>query len=352
MRWLLCLLVAVQPWWLWPNLFLDTSTRLTLIGLLFAAALCAMARPISRGLPVAWVAWALAFVVSVGWAGFFVMSSGAYFEHFLETAALCDGLLVALASVLGLWAFSQARTEDFRCMRWVGFLFLLTNLAVAGWQVVHHAPRVMGLFEADRLLAAYALAWLPVCWVWHPVIALVPIAILALTHKPVVLIIGVAALLWRVKGWRWGATIATLACGAWCVAGPQAFGLRWSQRGLTWLHAGQAVLDRPFGQGFSPMVLSKIETQYGYLLPSLHSDWLMLAVGSGIVVTGWALWLWGRMCWQQPVTQTAAALQHGLWALGCVSFAQSTVSHAAVSGLALVFLAWWLVEQRQEISHG
>lgn len=349
MRWLLGLVIVVQPWWRWPAVFPDVSARLTLVLLCFSAAVYAVARPSSLGLPGAWAAWVSGFLIAVAWSAFPVLREGRYFDHFLETAALCDGVLVVVACWMGLWAFTQASQEDFRWVRRLGVGLLLVNLVVSAWQA-GHLPRVTGVFLSDRLLAAYALAWLPVCWVWRRPLILLPLLLLAITHKPLVLIVGGAAVVWRLRGWRWAGLTAVAVTAGWLASTPAALALRTMQRMDTWRNALHAVWDRPLGYGFSPLVLNTVRQEYGYLLPSLHSDWLMLAVGAGLLIAVWAGWLWWQVCWARPVTETALALQVALFSLGCVSCVQSTLSHASVGGVAFVFLAWWLVEQRKGVS--
>lgn len=349
---LLAAWLGVQPWVSWPGLFADTSHRLTLFLLSIALVFSRLGVSNSARLPGAWVGWAVACLSVLGYGLRDAFRTGEYFTFFVETAVVSNGIACVVALTLGLWAMIQQPVTVLRQMRWVGFAFLSVNIICALGQRLASIEHAAGVLGIDRGLASYAVAWVPFGWAWHPLIGWMACVGLLLAGKPLALVAALLAL-WPVVKQKWWLVLGVAAAQA--ILLPQVYAVtsKASQRLDTWWHGLQASLAHPFvGWGFSPMVIGKIQHEYGYALPSLHNDWLLLAVGAGWGVTVWALWLWGRAVFAAPVNQWAAACQGSLLGLGCLSFVQSTVSHPRIASLALFLLAWWLVEQRTErVSH-
>lgn len=348
-RWLIAgVWLGVQPWLRWPSLSSDVSHRLTLLVCCVAMWCWAMRRSRVFVVPQSWVAWTAVLLTLLAWTFRDVWRDGAYFNAFTETAALSHGVATVLTLLAGLWAWCQWSAADLRTLRWVGLAVLEINLLVAlaqWWTGTAHVTGVMGI---DRGLASYAVAWLPICWVWHPFLIALPLALLLLAHKPLALVAAVIAL-WRFCSWTVRGGLL-LACGGGLLLMHPASTLigRLMSRWDTWGHAWQASWEHPVvGWGFSPMVLSGVMAKYGYLLPSLHSDWLMLAVGAGWGLTLWALWEVAKVVDAVPTTRWAEALQGSLLGVAALSAVQSTLSHARIAGLMLFLLAWWVVEQRE-----
>lgn len=351
---LLAVVLLVQPWLAWPHLQPDTSHRLTLVCCLFGLGLLRMLGPLpTRRLPLSWGAWVCAFLGILVVHSWHVIATGAYFEFFQETALFSDGLLALFTALFGLWALVQLPASDFRRLAWAGPAFLLANAAWVVWQRVQ-GQHPGGLLGMDRLLGAYAVLWVPICWTWSPWLAGLPLALIALCGKPLVWA-AAAAVLFPLLRWR-GRVITGLSLTV-ALAGLVGWmhyeaTMRATQRVLTWITALKATQTHPvIGWGFSPMVWNNIVTQSGYSLPSLHSDWLALAVHAG-----WGLTVWTGLLWlclvttPSPVNRWAMALKTSFLGLGLLALVQETISHARILGVVIVFMAWWVAEQR-ESSH-
>jgi len=351
---LLAGLLLVQPWLRWPSLWPDTSHRLTLVCLLVAFGLHRVVSGQARErFPAAWAWWVAAVLGVLVAQSWHVIASGDYFRYFQETALFSDGLIALLSGVWGLWALVQLPAQTFRACRWVGLAFLVVNVLVMGGQAWAHRQMV-GAFGLERLAGAYGVAWLPVCLAWHPAAAVAPALMIALCHKPLPMIAALMAC-WPLCPRRWKSVLMTaVVVSTWLWLGTTSLvALKVAQRTDTWWHAWCASLVHPWvGWGLTPFALNTIRQTYGYLLPSLHSDWLALAVHLGWVVAGGAVWLWSRTVRMAPCTRWATAVQGSLLGLGMLSAVQSTVSHARMAGLLLFFLAWFAVEQREESEHG
>ena len=349
--WLAAILL-VQPWLDWPQLFTDTSHRLTLVCCMVGLGLHRMVSsiPIVR-FPVSWGAWVVVFLVVVIVHAWHVVATGDYFRFFQETALFSDGIITLLSLTWGLWALLQVPASMFRRLRWLGMAFLYANFIFAVAQMLRHEP-VTGVLGMERLLGAYAVAWLPICWVWHPATALLPASLLLLSHKPLPLVVAAISLWPVVRGWRKASIVGVGVAAVWYATTLPALGLRVTQRSDTWWHALQASFAHTWiGWGSGPLTLNTIRSQYGYLLPSLHCDWLTLVVQSGWVVAFATLVLWVRTVSDRPTSKWARACQGSVLGIGVLSMVQATVSHARIAGVMLIVLAWFMAEQRQEPSH-
>ena len=344
----LWLLVGVQPWLRWPGLSLEISSRLTLTVCCVGLGLTQMVgSPPRWRLPPAWGAWLVGLGGVLLLQRWPIIATGGYFEWFRETALLSDGLITLLAVTWGLWALLQVPPRTFRTLRWGGLAFLLVNLWVAVGQAWAQGWTASGVLGMDRFLAAYALAWLPVCWVWTPWLALVPVSLLLLAHKPLALL--AAAFAWMAvirSPRRW-----VIPCGVSLVVWASllsSWPIQVSQRAVTWGHALQASLTHPWiGWGFSPMLWSQLRQTHGYLLPSLHSDWVTLIVSAGWLVALWAAWCWGSLIRTPPRTRWGLACQASLVGIGVLALVQEAMSQARIAGVMLVVLGWWHAEQRE-----
>ena len=346
----------VQPWLVWPQLLPDTSHRLTLVALasgMGLACLCRVRQAIP--LPVRWAGWMaclLGVMVVHQWD---VMTTGEYFRFFTETVVLSDGVLVVLALAWGLWGLRQLPARWFPLLRWAGLAMLVLNagfmVAQAGGRRWHlgsfmpgHLTGVMGL---DRALGAYGVAWLPIMLVWQPWASLLCLGLVACSGKFAAWIgAGVAVCLTK-PSWAWGAVPVSLL-GA-CRFGGASFWLSVHQRLDTWWTALRASVVHPWvGWGFSPMAVPTMQQQYGYALPSLHSDWLLLVICGGwplAILTGWLAW---QIMRTPSKTAWRRATRASLLAIAFMSAIQTVASHARIAGLMLVMLAWWWMETDQQ----
>lgn len=349
--------LCVQPWARWPAWSAEVSHRLTLLACTVMLGLWQLGRFSPQRLPRAWLAWVAALLVVMLWHLREALTSGDYFTFFVETAVLSNGIATALTSAFGLWALLQWRS--LRAVRWFGLALLVANLMVAlpqawrgGWSTGDwHAMNVGGLLGMERFLGTYAVAWLPICLVWSPWLAILPLALILLAHKPL-LLFGAVVSCWALLGRRVRTLVIAGGLAAVWWMWPLVLGQKLAQRGLTWWHGLQASAARPFaGWGFDPMTMSDLRQAHGFILPSFHSDWLALSVFAGWVVALWAAWLWWRVVSVVPRTRWASACRGSLLAIGVLALVQGTVSQARIAGLALVLLAWWSLEQRQESSH-
>lgn len=277
-----------------------------------------------------------------------LIAHAAYFDFFQETALFCNGLLVLVTLTWGAWALRQLPLPWLRRMRWLGLACLLSNGIIV---ILQHAqlwqagafplPHPSGLFPLDRLLGAYALAWLPICWVWWAPLAVVPGLLILASGKPFVIAWAVVSLCWLTRRW-WPLLVGTGAI--WLLRG-YSIPLRLSQRLDTWGTLSQYSLEAPWvGHGFHPMVYAT----HPLPLPNPHSDWLALAFHAGWITVGFVgLLAW--TVWHTPTHTTwGEALRISLVSLAGLSLVQSTLAHACVSGLALLFLVWWSRETEKE----
>ena len=372
--------LGVQPWLSWPELFQETSHRLTLVICCVALGLLRFGhaermRPLPRSLGW-WVAALLLVMASHHWH---LIRDAAYFTFFQETALFADGVLVVVALVWGLWALRQLPAVWFQRLPWAGLALVSLNLLLSlgqarglNWHLgtpqlsdltadavrIHHLNpyHPSGFMGFDRCLGAYAVAWLPILWTWwkpfqqwpwvRP-LAILPLGCVLLAAK-VTTWIGVGVVVWwMLPGWKWklGGVAACLAAAIWWSDGELVKKI--PMRLLTWWHTAQAVsVYWLCGVGFHPMTSTLVRQKFGFALPGLHSDWLSLAfhAGAGIAAwaAGWVVWL----VTQRPRTPMAKALQASLAGLAVMSLGQSVVSHASVASLALILMAWWWVEQQ------
>ena len=349
---LLAALLLVQPWLTWPHLSSDTSHRLTLVCCLVGLGLHRMLAVVPTvRLPLSWGTWVVALLGVLIVRSWHVVVSGDYFRFFQETALFSDGLIAVLSCVWGAWALLQLPPSTFRRMRWLGVAFLLVNglMALAEWWTSH---RVEGLLGTDRLLATYAVAWVPICFTWHPALTLLPFALVVASAKPLPLLAAVFSLWPVLRGrWRWSVAVAGLVAVGYAFNVPS-LAAKVSQRWETWETALRASVAHPWsGWGTSPLTVTVIRQQYGYLLPSLHSDWLSLVVQFGWLVAVGAFVLWSRLLREPARTIWARACQGSLLGIGALAAVQATVSHARIAGVMLIVLAWYMAEQRQEPLH-
>lgn len=378
--------IGVQPWLMWPGLSQDVSQRLTLVCCAVALGLMQFGNTHSiRPLPRALGWWVFALLVVLTSHHWSLIRHAAYFEFFQETALFADGITVVIALTWGLWALQQCPAAWFRYLPWAGTGMVCLNLvfALAQWQglpwtwnTLHPADIVpgdveryglrpfkpSGLMGLDRSLAAYGVAWLPVFLVWTPWtsrthwwkripwMAALPLILILFAGK-VTAWIGVGVVAWRLlPSWRWR-VVSVLLTGAavwWWTDGDLL--KKVPMRLITWHHTVQAIGTEWWrGFGFHPMTEAMVRQRFGEILPGLHSDWLKLAFHAGVVMAGWAAWLWARTVWWTPRTLMAKALQASLAALGVMAIGQSVVTHARLGGLALIFLAWLWHEQQQGV---
>lgn len=349
----LCWLL-VQPWLVWPSLATDSSHRLTLVSCAVGLGLvtCSTSGP-RQALPATWTCALSLLAGSIVWHALPIVRAGGYFEHFRETALACDGMLVLLACWWGAWALRQVPRAWFHALPWCGLAMLLLNAvyvvaqaAGQGWHLggYEHQSGVLGM---DRLLGAYALAWLPICWVWRRWLVVLPMALIVASGKVLVLGAAVMTVCWLLTGrWRWLPLLGLLAI-PWVHTG--LWGLQITQRLKTYGALVSAIGERPWaGWGFAPMTLTTLQQQHPGILPSLHSDWLALAFHAGVLVVVAVLLVWGRVVLSVPKTRWAHAVQASLVGLGVLAASQHVVGHARLGGLAIVFMIWWLHEQAEE----
>ena len=350
--------LVAGPWLAWPGLSPDVSQRLTLVVCASAIGVLGCLNKSARPIPGEWVLAALAAISVMAIHMWPVIQRAGYFEAFYETALYCDGLLVVLAILWGAWGMLQLPLAWLRRLRWLGLWMLLLNgvlvvgqLAGWGWHLgAVHPGKASGVFHYDRLLAAYAVAWLPILAIWRP------------WGRPWLIVLPLALILvaGKVTGWI-GAAVAIVIlfpkvrvcavalCGVAALALTDGtLLLKVQQRLLTWGHALQALTDRPlFGWTFGPMAESQFGQEVGYLLPGLHSDWLALMLGGGIplgIVLGCAV---ARLLKTNPLSLWDRALQASIAALAVMALGQRVVSHAPIAALAVLFIAWWSREHAE-----
>jgi hypothetical protein len=343
--------VSLLPSWGWPGLDLQVSSRL---GYLFGGLILTVAQlrvPASVVLSrrvLLLVAWGAALCA---WHLREPLRSGDYFAYFLETSAVSNGVSVLAVSTLAFWALLQVPAGRWRQVPWVVVPWLFLNVIVVlaeRWTGVVHPAGIAG---TNRILASLAVAWMPICLAWMPWTSAFPVALLCLSHRPLA-ILAAAVSLWPFLAWRWRVASVALSLPVAWWAHEGVLDLQFSQRWETWTHAAVASAAHPIaGWGFSPMVLNEVRQEYGYLLPSLHSDWLTLALCGGWVTAILALAAWGRVLRSVPATRWGMACQGSLLGLGVLSAVQETVSQARVGAVALLLMAWWSVEQRGERNH-
>lgn len=350
--------MLVQPLARCPGLAPETAQRLALVALCVGLGLCAMAQGGVRALPPPIVWSGGAMVAVLGWQLWPQIHSGDYFGAFIETAAGADGLLIVVAVLMGFWGLLHVPVGEFRGLRYLGVLFLLSNVAVVMMQAMDRwpfrtHPSLNGLLGVDRCLGAYAVLWMPVMWAWRRWLIILPLALVLATAKFIpITVAGVVLALLMTRAW-WMRAIWMMSVPAvtlwmlWNYTIPQ----RITQRLLTWGHTLHATADHPFaGHGFWPMSQRAIDA-YGYHLPSIHSDWLALAFGAGWMVTGlvaFALW---RLLRHLPSRGWGSALRLSLVGASLLACAQQVVSHARLASLVLVFCVWGILEQQEHQAH-
>lgn len=343
--------LLVQPWARWPGVFPDVSHRLTLV----VCAACAGLVRCLREFPVSWQAVVLLAMAVLGYHAWPLVREASYFESFTETAALSDGLLVVFAYAWGVWSLTQVPVRWMRRVLWGGLVVCSTNVLVVAWQLATQTDSV-GLMGLSRCLGATAVAWTPILMTWSPwcIMGTLWLVFFAGTH---VAWAGVPIAVGFLKPrWLWWLVPVSL-CGilVWShgaqnlITSPDyARFSKLNQRLQTWGPVLRATTEHPWiGWGFGPMAYSRAGQAYGARLPSVHSDWLALALFGGWPLCVATLWAWGQVLWTAPRTKWMAALRASLAAIGVMAMVQGVVSHARVGGLVLVLLAWWLVESRQ-----
>ncbi len=354
--------VLVQPWLMWPNLQPDVSQRLSLVCCCLIVGLITITMSGQRtGLPPAVSGWVALLVLVMFLHQGPIITDGGYFEFFQETAVFSDGIFLLVAVTWGVWGLLQVPGQLFRWLRWAGLLMVCVNLAFCLVQAlgltwtptVVHPGKLSGLMGLDRGLGAYGVLWLPILllwprkWYWGVLLALLPFALVVIAGKVTTWIGTTVAVwwLWRSR-WRW----AVLPPGIWVAmrfGGESALNLKLEQRWLTWIHTLQAIGDRPLaGWNFHLWTGAVTLPKYGYVLPSIHSDWLSLAFCAGVPVTLFAVCIVVRMAWTSCGTRMARALQASLVAVAVMSAGQSVVSHARIGGLVILFGVWLWHEHR------
>lgn len=353
--------LLIQPWLVWPNLYAETSHRLTLVVCCVALGLLrlgdrAIHHPLPRG--VAW--WIVGCVGILVCHHLHLIRDSTYFQFFQETALFADGLCDVIVLTWGLWAVCQVPATWWREIRWVGVAMLSLNLlfivaqgAGRHWFLgsfpqppeTQTVVGVSGLMGLDRLLGAYGVAWLPVCFAWSPWLALLPISVIAASGKVTAWIgAAVAVILMRP---RWTPMLLPLALVAILCWTDGSLTKKIPLRVGTWTAAVRATRDHPWiGAGLSPLAAPTARATHQSPLPSFHSDWLALAFHFGWPLALWAGWGVRSLC-RPPVTPLSRALRASLIALAVMSLGQATLSHARIAGLALVLVAWFWQEQRR-----
>ena len=337
-----------QPFLRWPALGPSVSSRLTLVVLGFGFGLWACSQA-SRPLPRRWLALVSGVLGVLAWHTVPIVQDGGYFRMAQETALLADGALFAVSLVFGLWGLRQLPVIWFRRLRWAGLFLVSVNLLVALWQWTHPVSKSApwGLLGMPHYLAAYALLWLPIFWIWQPRLVLLPLALIALTGKASAWF-ALAVVCWqlRIHMRAWFLTI----CGAFALWGGMALWPKLLMRLTTWELALKETLKYPLlGQGFSPFVGVRLPTAEGFLLPSLHCDLLTLAIHAGWIVAVGAVLLYGQVLTQRPATPWAAACQASAWGLGVLALGQGVFGDCRIAGAALLLLVWW--QREQESAH-
>ena len=300
------------------------------------------------GLPLLWqaVVWVAGSILL--WHAAPLVTHAAYFERFVETAALSDGVWCLLIGTWGLWAARQVPLVWLRRLRWAGGIMIAANL------VAWLGGRPNGLLGIDRLLGAYALLWLPILATWKWWLVPLPLALLVVSGKPTMWIaLAAMATCWQPRRWWWTVPLAlaiALVIAEWHVLAlghPSTFS-RLLQRWETWAPTFQATFAHPFvGWGFSPMAFSSMQQTYHARLPSIHSDWLSVAFHAGWIVCAVAGWAWWTIIRTVARTRWQRAIQASLCGIGVLAFGHSVVSHARIAGIVLLLLAWWWAESEQ-----
>jgi len=340
--------VLVAPWMAWPHLPPEVSRRLTLVVCWVGLGLWGCSRTgHAVGLPRTWMAVVVALLAVMGWHLLPMVREATYFERFIETAFLADGLIVLLAGVWGLWAARQLPLVWLRRLRWAGLVMVVANLVACA-----HGATMTGLLGRDKLLGAYALLWLPVLVAWRWWLAPLPLALLWACGSETMWV-GVAVM--AVYGWPRRAwwlvplvVIVGLLHADWHVVGrgQDRTYSKVVQRLETWPAVVLATAAHPVaGWGYSPMAFHRMQAAHGPRLPSVHSDWLSVAFHAGWVVCALLCWVWVSILRAPPRSPWQRALQAGICGIGVLGLGQSLVSDPRIAGLLLLLLAWWWAER-------
>ena len=305
------------------------------------------------------------------WHGWPVLSHGAYVEYYLEWQFLSNGLLLVLAGVWGLWALGQWPVIWLRRLRWIGLGMLLLNMVFAvaqkhglvwhlgSWHPADIYPEAImrygsnpvkpsGVMGLDRVLGAYAVAWLPILCAWRWWLGAIPLLLVACAMKTSIWLGATVALVGMSRG-RWKLVVGGMGVVMALVYSDGEIAKKLLQRWETWGPILSAVKDHPWvGHSFSFLAYSCAQVLYGARLPSLHSDWLALLFHAGGVVTGLVAFAWRQAVRAVPQTRWASALQVSFASIGVMALGQSVVSEPGLTGLLVLLLAWWWSEQRTE----
>ena len=354
--------LLVQPWLVWPYVAPEISHRLTLVVCCVSLGLLRFGdRGTHVPLPAGLNRWIAALLVVLCIQHVHLIRDSTYFQFFQETALFSDGLIDIIALAWGLWALIQLPRAWFRWLPWVGLAMLALNGVFAlaqsfGWawhlgsfHPVQWVPgiSVSGIMGLDRFLGAYAVAWLPICVLVNPWLALIPLSLVAASGK-VTAWIGATVAVGIVRP-RWLWIIVPIALIGVLRFSDGDLAKKMPLRLKTWQTTAHATLEHSVkGWGVGFLTGPSARLKYGTPLPSIHSDWLALAFHFGWPLTLWAL-LGIRWLMRHPRSDVEAALRASLLALGAMAMIQAVLSGRIV-GVALVLLAWLIVERTQEVT--